>query len=395
MANKTGKATAHNPLACIRDSLTEDDQRIVIREMWRVHTHSELSVDLAFELQHPFERDAASDMIRDRVEAAHKADAARSVKVVSRTPAVEGKGITNDNNKPLGVGARLEQPTDTEGEAVSRLLNEAEDAHGAKDGFTPDMTARGKFDTINRITLRGGQHRSNEAERENVINLGPVKAMSTSMKMRQVYRASLSDNSIRWFAGQDHVVAEKSGGTFTGPKTPPPPANPTVEGNAAVRAATPIIPYVIMDVKSALVTFIKRFCDDMPNIHERMRPVVTDKADKTVRYYQIDTPLVEEAKEKILYTVYAQMYYTRLPDCLIARRVENELSEESIALKLAADWGLFVDPKTKRISDWSADAYRPVVVITLDVRYTIVSGVSATAASFFRTRTRVVPIKGH
>jgi len=173
MANKTGKATAHNPLACIRDSLTEDDQRIVIREMWRVHTHSELSVDLAFELQHPFERDAASDMIRDRVEAAHKADAARSVKVVSRTPAVEGKGITNDNNKPLGVGARLEQPTDTEGEAVSRLLNEAEDAHGAKDGFTPDMTARGKFDTINRITLRGGQHRSNEAERENVINLGP------------------------------------------------------------------------------------------------------------------------------------------------------------------------------------------------------------------------------
>jgi hypothetical protein len=396
MANKTGNAAAHNPLACIRDSLTDDDQRVVIRNVIRLHVHSELGVDLAFELQHPFERDAASDMIRDRVEAAHKAEATRSVKVVSRG----GRGVesvVNDNNTTTttkSVASRLEHPTDTEGEYASRLLSEAEDAHGVKDGFSVDMTARKKFETINRITLRGGQHRSNEAERENVINLGLVKAMSTSVKSMPVYRASLSDNSIKWFAGQDHVVAEKSGGTYTGLKAPPPPANPTVEGSPAVRAATPVVPYVIMDAKSALVTFIKRFCDDMPDIHERMKPVVTEKADKTVRYYQIDIPLVEEAKEKILYTVYAQMYYTRLPDCFIARRVENELSEESIALKLAADWGLPVDPKTKRISDWSADAYRPVVVITLRVIYTIVSGVSATAATFFRTRTRVVPVKG-
>lgn len=193
-------------------------------------------------------------------------------------------------------------------------------------------------------------------------------------------------------------MAEKTGSYYVGPKVAPPPARPAVEGTPAERAAVPTVPYVIMDNDSALVTFIKRYCSDMPQIHERMRPLHTDRSGRGIRYYEVDKPLIEQAKEKILYTVYAQMYYTRLQDCIIARRKTvqgpasaSKQSEEALALKLAGDWGLPVDKKTKLISDWSADAYRPVVVVTLRVLYTMVNGVSATAASLFKTKTCLIP----
>lgn len=395
LANQ-GKGNTRNPLAVIRDELKADlDQRAVVCSVTRLHAHNELGVDVCFELQHPFEHDAATDLVRKRVAAAVQADASHGTTLVSRRGAPGGvpnvmangvaNGVVNDNNASM----HLAQPTDTED--FAGLLTDAEDGKGAGQDAFAGMSARQKLDRINRITLRGGQHRSNEAECSNVINLGIIRAMSTTIKQEQVYRASLSDDSIKWFAGQDDVVADKTGAYQTGPKMPPQPARPLVEGTPATRAAMPAIPYVIMDADSALVTFIKRFCDDMPNIHERMQPVRTDRAENGIRYYKVDKPLVEEAKEKILYTVYAQMYYTRLQDCLIARRVESETCEESIALKVAADWGLPVDPKTKRIADWSADAYRPLVVITLRVAYTVASGVSATAASLFKTKTRLVP----
>ena len=392
MANKTsdglgnGGAATFNPLASIRDALKEENQRAVIRSITRLSAHNELGVDLSFELQHPFEDDVASRMIRERVETALKTEATRAVTVTSTSKT----GIVNNNNnhqhRILDAGTE---------EYASRLLeSEAEDGTvSGRDGYVSAATARTKLETAHqRITLRGGEHRSNEAERENVINLGVIKALSTCSKPKQVYRASLSDNSIKWFAGQDHVVAEKSNASYTGPKAPPPPARPTVEGSVASRAETPVELYDIMDADSALVTFIKRFCDDMPGIHSRMEPLNVNKADDRVRYYKVDRRLVREAKEKILYTVYAQMYYTRLPNCLIARRVESEVGVEGIAIKLAGDWHLAIDPKTKCISDWSADAYRPMVVITLRVQYTAVHGVSATAANFFRTQTRLVPV---
>jgi len=388
MANKTsdglgnGGAATFNPLASIRDALRDENQRAVIRSITRLSAHNELSVDLSFELQHPFEDDVASQTIRDRVEAALKTEATRAVTVTSKAGSV-----VNSNHRVLDAGTE---------EYASRLLveSEAEDAPlSRRDGYVSATTARTKLETAHqRITLRGGEHRSNEAERENVINLGVIKALSTCSKPKQVYRASLSDNSIKWFAGQDHVVAEKSNASYTGPKAPPPPARPTVEGSVASRAEAPVEHYDIIDADSALVTFIKRFCDDMPGIHSRMEPLLVNKADDQVRYYKVDKKLVHEAKEKILYTVYAQMYYTRLPNCLIARRVESEHGEEGIAIKVAGDWHLAVDPKTKCISDWSADAYRPVVVITLRILYTAVHGVSATAASFFRSQTRLVPV---
>jgi|WetSurMetagenome_2_1015567.scaffolds.fasta_scaffold00184_32 hypothetical protein len=382
----------NNPLACMRDGLTSPDQRIVIRSMTRLQTYSDLGVDLAFELQHVFECDAATEVVRKRRDAAIAADANQgATAAVSRTTSVPHNGIVNNNNNaaaPVRKGIHLAQATDSED--FGDLLAEAEDGQESRDAFS-GLSARQKINSLNRITLRGGEYCSNEAERENVINLGVVRSLSTVVKEERVYRASLHDETITWFAGQDNVVAEKTGAIFVGPKVAPAPAKPAVEGSVASRAATPVVSYVIMDSGSALVIFIKRFCGDMPNIYDRMRPVYTDRSDRGIRYYEVDKPLIEEAKAKILYTVYAQMYYTRLQDCIIARRVESEISEESIALKLASDWSLPIDPKTRRISDWSAEAYRPVVIITLRVLYAVVNGVHATAASLFRTRTRLVP----
>jgi hypothetical protein len=390
-----GGRTGHNPLARIRDSLTDSDQRVVIRSVTRVHAHSDLNVDVSFELSHPFEFDAATDIIQKEVAAAKAVDAAGAVTVMAKTPHGKGSIVNNNNNSVVTNAVRLAQPTDSED--YSGLLSEADDSlgAGARPGNPfPNMTARQQLDKMHRITLRGGQPRPNEAERDNIINLGVVPAMSTTTKAVEVYRASLSDNTIKWFAGQDAVVADKSGRYYVAPKVPPPPAKVVTEGSPAARAATPLNPYVFLDCKDALVIYMKLFCGDMPNIHERMEPMQTDRSDKAIRYYKVDTSLVEDAKKKILYTVFSQMFYTRLKDCIIARRVEtNDLVEESIALKLAGDWNLPVDPKTRRISDWSADAYRPVVIITLRLQYTVVNGVSATAASLFKTKTRLVPAK--
>ena len=164
----------------------------MIRSITRLLTHSDLGVDLSFELQHPFEHDVATDVIRKRREAAIEAHAARGTTTVSRVSAHPRMpaDLRNDNNK----GVRLEQATDTED--FSGLLAEAEDGQDDKDAFG-GMTARQKLDKINRITLRGGQHRSNESERDNLINLGTARALSTVNKEVQVYRASLSDDSIK------------------------------------------------------------------------------------------------------------------------------------------------------------------------------------------------------
>ena len=100
MANKTsdglgnGGAATFNPLASIRDALKEENQRAVIRSITRLSAHNELGVDLSFELQHPFEDDVASRMIRERVETALKTEATRAVTVTSTSKT----GIVNNNN---------------------------------------------------------------------------------------------------------------------------------------------------------------------------------------------------------------------------------------------------------------------------------------------------------
>ena len=178
----------NSPLARIRDEITEPDQRIIIRSITRIHTHSDLSVDLAFELQHPFEHDAATDLVRKRRDDAIATDKKRGATSVQTRAAVP---VANSNHARV----RLEQPTDTESETISALLSEADD--GTMEKELPSAvvgSVHEKLDRVNRITLRGGQYQSNEAERENVINLGTVRGLCTTNKPEQVYRASLSDD---------------------------------------------------------------------------------------------------------------------------------------------------------------------------------------------------------
>lgn len=91
----------------------------------------------------------------------------------------------------------------------------------------------------------------------------------------------------------------------------------------------------------------------------------------------------------ILFTVYTQMYYTRLADCHVVRRTETDDGESSLVMRVADDEKL--SKVKKHISDWAPGAYRPCVTITLRVRYAVVSAVSATAASLYKQRTCLVP----
>ena len=186
-----GVGEGNSPLAGIRDEITQPDQRIIIRSITRLSTHNDLSVDLCFELQHPFEHDVATDVVRKRRDDAIAADSKRGATSVQSR--IAPSTVNNSNHHARGQGVRLEQPTDTED--FSALLSEADDRTVEREaGGSTATSAREKLDRVNRITLRGGQYQSNEAERENVINLGTVRARTTSVKPEIVYRASLSDD---------------------------------------------------------------------------------------------------------------------------------------------------------------------------------------------------------
>ena len=93
----------------------------------------------------------------------------------------------------------------------------------------------------------------------------------------------------------------------------------------------------------------------------------------------------------ILVVVYAQMYYTTLRDCKLVRLVEEE-QEFALVQKLAKQWGLKVDPASKRVSDWAHGAYRPAIVVTLHVTYFVVTGVESSAASLHKKKTILSPV---
>jgi hypothetical protein len=292
--------------------------------------------------------------------------------------------INNNNNaKAAPNEIRLEAATDTE--EFTQLTLSGEGPLEARHGFGRALPEQ-VLEEMDNVALRGRNFRSNTAERENVIELGLLKANTTSMHCEPLYRASLTDNSIRWFAGQDHVVAD--------PTVQWVQSRSNVEGDPASRLANPLIESTILDADHALVTFLDKFGSDLPGKEQGMRPLHTDRADTRVRYYSVDRPLLDQARLKILYTVYAQMYYTQLRDCHLKRLVESEQGETALVLRIAEQWGLAVNPATKAVSDWGPDAYRPSVVITLRIRYTVVNGVASSAASLYKTRTRLVPATG-
>jgi hypothetical protein len=82
----TGTTEHRNPLYALRDALKgEQDERIVIRDVERLHYHNELGGDLTFALEHVFDGDPATEVIRKRRDAAMAAEQ-QAVRVMGRPP---------------------------------------------------------------------------------------------------------------------------------------------------------------------------------------------------------------------------------------------------------------------------------------------------------------------
>jgi hypothetical protein len=380
-----GTKEHRNPLYVLRDSLkVEQDERIIIHEMERLHYHNELGGDLVFALEHWYDIDQATQAIREKRDAA--LSATNKTVNVSRP-----KSIVNDNNTNGRV--KLDAATDTEGDFTRLMLTDDEStgsSSSAKGGLrrpAGKMTPQQVLDELDETAAYGSAPHANKAERDNVISLGLLKANTSHYEKEQVYRASLSDMSIRWFAGQDHVVADPQVNWVSSKPV-------TNSADAAYRNAnTATHETTLLDADHALVTYINHCRADLTDVDQGMRPLQSDRADDRIKYFSVDRRLLDEARRSILFKVYAQMYYTQLRDCYVVRRCESEQGEIALALRVAEQWGLAVHPETKLISDWGPHAYRPVVMMTLRIRYTVASGVSSSAASLHKTRTRLVPVK--
>jgi hypothetical protein len=370
LQNTSSPDAGFNLLGHLRNTLDLDKgERIVIMSIVRKHVSNELDGTFKFDLSNVFDHDQEIERVRNKIDAVVAMDN-RSVDLSIRKPPPKG----NDNN--IGTdNEALGLPVAGE-EKVLDMLMESEPP--AIEGDNADEIMR-KADAM---TVRGQRIHRNRAEITNTIGLGLIPPCTTSCDTKLLYKASVTHDIVRWFAGQDKQVFED-----------PNKFHSRINTNANTRVERPVTQYLIYPSDHALVLFIKMFEDDLTgDVEERMRLMTGDRADGT-RWYQVDRDLVEEARDMILVVVYAQLYRTTLRDCTLVRIIEED-QEWVLVQKLAKQWGLKVDPATKRVSDWAVGSYRPVVVVTLHISYYLVTGVDTSAASLHKKKTILSPSLG-
>ena len=206
-------------------------------------------------------------------------------------------------------------------------------------------------------------------ERFNRITLPVLVANQMSTEEEIVYRASVSDEYISWFAGQEKFVMENPGQVHC-------------EANLdnATRGKRPLDQHLIYPANHAILIFIKHFSEALC-VREKELVVLLSSDQPKTKWYKVDKLLVDRARYMIKFIVYAQLYYTTLRDCKLVRTISSEHEDFALVMRLAADWALKVDPQTKTVSDWSSDDYRPTVTMHLRVTYYVVVAVESSAAA--------------
>jgi len=396
MSPALGSGNRFNALYQLRDELRQElDQFIVILSIDRVQAYNELPVDLTFEMLHVFDKDAATEAM------AKVADEAYRLATVGGTVGRRRPGaaaatskkpstivIANNNNAPT---AHLEPLTDND-DSISSLLEPSSEP-APLDHLSPAQ-AMGKLDTIAGGVVGGGEL-GNQAERDNAISLGVIRAGRTpDTTVLQLYRASLDEKKIRLYAGQDNVVADHS-------VMQPAATVPNLTGTAKERAARPVITSTILPATHALVTFIITECEDLTGGSDdgknpNFALLATERARSDMQYYRVSQTLLEDARLRILTGIFSRMRYTSLRSCYMGHCYESEAGETALILKVADHFNLKISGGTSAptVADWKPGDYRPTVSITLRVRYVIVDGVSASAASLYKQRVRLVPATG-
>lgn len=387
LRNSGGEGSSWNLLGHVRNSLNlENGDRVVIMHIERMHTHNELNGDLHFFMEHPFDNDADTQVIRNRIDSLLATDDKETTIVPSSAATKDTKMVyAAPRGGRQGEKGKEEQSDFEEDPGVKALF----DVSAPSPSVVMDETTANQADAM---TIRGSRIYRNKAEINNVIDLGLVKANVTVWSVDPetgdgdtVYRASVSNNIVKWFAGQDRFVVENPCQVLTR-------AN-TEDKDLETRAKRPVINYLVYPEEHSLILFINMFEEDLEVQPHEKRLLKTDRdtglgsgTGKGGRLYQVDKSLVDRAREMILYVVYAQMYYTTLRDCRLVRQIESEEQEFALLHRLASDWGLAVHPQTKHVSDWAPGQYRPQVVVTLRVTYFLIHSVSNSAAALHKER---------
>jgi len=368
-----------NPLASLRDEIKHDSEKyVVLLQVERLRYHNEVPGDLTFVLAHPFEEDPSAEAFRKIRDQAY--DFSRqSVVLPVKKPAPLPPKIVNNNNNTTNL---LEPATDNEG--LDELL-------GSQRRDAPAGTLE-EMDRVAAASVQSGG--CNESERNNAIDLGLLRASSTSKEHQvfQAYRASLKEEYIKLYAGQDEVVADLS-------TLKPANAEANMQLDPVRRAAQPIIESSFLPATHPLVTFIDQCCRDLPERQTGFKLLTSDPSSRRNddRYYRVSRPLLEEARKLIVIGIFTRMRYTRLSDCHIFRQFETDAGERALVLRIAERFGLKTSGNgaNAQVADWLPGAYRPTVTMTLRIRYIVVDGVSATAASLYNCkRVKLVPVPG-
>ena len=350
----------NNPLGKLRDSVSPDDgEKLLIISISRLHVHNELPISLSFEIHNPFDKDDATDAIRDKIE---KATTAQQQDIGTKV---------RQMHKPLPSLSGLENKTyrlEADEPPMEPLL--MTEASGMEDDSPPPTT-----------TIRGKRLYANQAEQRNAIPIHSIEHLSTSVESKELYRASISEDAVKWFAGQDKFVQETPSQIRR---------HINASGSAASRANQPERETAIYSDSHSIITFIQMFHADL---HVGDEDIVLMKGDRDAasRWYQVDLELVKRARKMILYVVYSHMYYTTLRGCTLQRAIDSDEAEFARVQLIASKFKLAMDHNTRYVSDWGRDAYRPVVVVTFAIDYYVVRNVQESAAALHTRTTALTP----
>lgn len=379
-----------------------DGERIIITEVARLHYTNELGYPLHFVVERIFDPEEAIDAIRNTVDKAvagggggstsapSAATGAGNSKILPPRLATERgrvkkvSAIRKDKEEiPVATAVETDargSETDREDDAASRLMRLS--AHTGGGGLQEEDMQN--LLGVDDVTVRGQSACRNQTERKNELSLDVLEADRTvwSDKPRILYRASVSNEIITWFAGQDGAV-------MLTPSQITAVQNTRANQTAEERAAHPVVRLAIFPSDHTLVMFIRMFQTDLDVADGEMSQFYGDRGESGPTFWSIDLALIERARKMILYVVYAQMYYTTMKSAQLTRRVASYEEDAALLPAIAARWELPFDALTKRYMDWPQGAYRPVVSITLRVKFYVVSRVESTAALLQRQATHL------
>lgn len=324
-----------NLLGFLMSSFHADDgERIIITEVARLHYTNELDNKLRFVVECIFDPEEKIDAIRSVVDKAVSPPSSETTLTgtggaVRRIP-VSSSSSSSTQHRPK---EKEEVASDTEDPFVARLMtaNNASTKREKEPFFSKDD-----------VTVRGQHACRNQTERKNELSLDVLEANRTawSEDARVLYRSSVSNQIITWFAGHDGEIMSVPTQITTSDNNRP-------GLSPEERANEPVISLAIYPSGHSLVMFILMFRDDL-NVGSGEMSQYKGNDSNSTTFWAIDIRLIDRARQMILYVIYAQMYYTTMHSARLVRRVASEVEDNTILRATAIRWNLPFDQETKR-----------------------------------------------